>query len=500
MDEAVKENANLVKKLPPSLKSMKEMFGLSAALSTFTSQFIDLQKHMEYIEQSIDNLYKKQRHKESQGAGVSISSTPAASMKESSGKREPFKESFQRFCKNNATKDLRRYVTVNMSDVEKLKEEATTALKCAPNPAKLILGCIGRFYVQGKKAFTKGSPMMGNRQACLLLLEFFLLIDCTNIEKSTKDEAEEAANAWRKRLITEGGLSKACKEDARGLLLLVAGYGIPSSFENQDLTELIRLSNVKEISSALQRSRALLSKIPVIIRALVKQRMGCVAVEVAYAFGLQEEFPPETILSSFLKESQQLWESSKRKSQNTPWALKEANEKQLACFETVKQCLENYKIDPSKLPGWNIDTKIANLEKVISDLNKEIKEKARTNLKRKADTSFDIPELKHTQPSNGVLPHMLPEAGGLYRSDDLLHLARQHGSGSYFGVESLAHAHNFQGVPTFENRDLLGSGIEHRYLGLAGTSVGIGIGNRNPGADLYNFADTVLDGDSHLRR
>lgn len=160
------------------------------------------------------------------------------------------------------SRGLRKYIISHLSDVAKLREEVPAALKGAPKPAKLVLECIGRFFLQGSKAFGKATHMVPSRQASLLILEFFLLSDCTEMEPSVKEEADLAAVTWRKRLINEGGVSNASDIDARGLLLLVACFGIPALFRNEDLRNLIRLSCPKEISDALRRSRFLLARVP----------------------------------------------------------------------------------------------------------------------------------------------------------------------------------------------------------------------------------------------
>lgn len=51
-----------------------------------------------------------------------------------------------------------------------------------------------------------------------------------------------------------GGLGAAEGMDARGLLLLVACFGIPESFKSVDLLDLVRRSGVDGIGGALKRS------------------------------------------------------------------------------------------------------------------------------------------------------------------------------------------------------------------------------------------------------
>lgn len=126
--------------------------------------------------------------------------------------------------------------------------------------------------MQGSKAFSKNSPMIRAREASILILECFLLMigmddhakdssGAFNIEKAVKEEANNGAIAWRKRLISEGGVAKASQIDARGLLFFVACFGVPALFKVEDIRDLVIAANAKEIVSVLQKSHALMSKI-----------------------------------------------------------------------------------------------------------------------------------------------------------------------------------------------------------------------------------------------
>lgn len=87
----------------------------------------------------------------------------------------------------------------------------------------------------------------------------------------------------------------------------------------------------------------------------------------------------------------------------------DGNKKHLAALRSVVRCLERHNLDPSKvLSGWQISSKIMRLEKEISDIDRNIRE--RTAKRRKADDIESAKKLKieETQysyyPSNG--PHL----------------------------------------------------------------------------------------------
>ena len=267
LDESQKQKSEF-------MKSVVELDGLSIAIHSFTRRLDELQKHLEFIENTIESRSKQLLLIENTNLVAVETITELEEEKEAQrgeGEEEfpssrGTKSEVEYLCEMMCSRSLRKYIVSNMSDEAKLREEVPAALKFAPKPAKLVLDCIGRFYLQGSKAYTKNSPMIPARQASLLILEFFLLSDCDgdNVNEKEKDEAHSAALAWRKRLVTEGGLSRATPIDARGLLLFIASFGIPSRFSNQDLRDLILLTilSTQNISTALRRSPLLLARIP----------------------------------------------------------------------------------------------------------------------------------------------------------------------------------------------------------------------------------------------
>nr|AEM06767.1 FRIGIDA [Arabidopsis thaliana]AEM06787.1 FRIGIDA [Arabidopsis thaliana]AEM06788.1 FRIGIDA [Arabidopsis thaliana]AEM06885.1 FRIGIDA [Arabidopsis thaliana] len=384
-------------KQPQFLKSIDELAAFSVAVETFKRQFDDLQKHIESIENAIDSklesngvvlaarnnnfhqpMLSPPRNNVSVETTVTVSQPSQEIVPETSNKPEG-----GRMCELMCSKGLRKYIYANISDQAKLMEEIPSALKLAKEPAKFVLDCIGKFYLQGRRAFTKESPMSSARQVSLLILESFLLMPDrgkgkVKIESWIKDEAETAAVAWRKRLMTEGGLAAAEKMDARGLLLLVACFGVPSNFRSTDLLDLIRMSGSNGIAGALKRSQFLVPMVSGIVESSIKRGMHIEALEMVYTFGMEDKFSAALVLTSFLKMSKESFERAKRKAQS-PLAFKEAATKQLAVLSSVMQCMETHKLDPAKeLPGWQIKEQIVSLEKDTLQLDKEMEEKARS--------------------------------------------------------------------------------------------------------------------------
>lgn len=544
LDESQKQKSEF-------MKSVVELDGLSIAIHSFTRRLDELQKHLEFIENTIESRSKQLLLIENTNLVVveTITEELEEEKEAAQGGEVPSsrgtKSEVEYLCEMMCSRSLRKYIVSNMSDEAKLREEVPAALKFAPKPAKLVLDCIGRFYLQGSKAYTKNSPMIPARQASLLILEFFLLsdCDCDNVNEKEKDEAHSAALAWRKRLVTEGGLSRATPIDARGLLLFIASFGIPSRFSNQDLRDLILLTT-QNISTALRRSPLLLARIPDIIEEMMKNGMSVEAVDVAYTFGVEEKFHPQTILTSFLRKSKEAWKRTRAVAHGS-MVLKEANEKQLAALKSVIRCLEDHKIDPTKLlPGWRIKENIINLEKEISDLDNKIEDKVMW--KRKADEIQSSNQMKGQGMKRLFFtarapPLMSPPVGSMQEQrvitqveskssyDGLMpvnlldgeqsgHVSNYptasfipHGSGAGFlpknvlGTTVIGPAYGWHGHgigdATFRERSI-GQGFIGQpaslegFPGLPNSPRSVDVTDRSTTSDLYRFADTVLEGEA----
>ncbi|KAF2311610.1 hypothetical protein GH714_025243 [Hevea brasiliensis] len=199
-------------------------------------------------------------------------------------------------------------------------------------------------------------------------------------------EAGSGAGCSRleKEALAEGGVGKSSDIDARGLLLLIGCYGIPKGFTNEDIWDLIRLSNSKQIADALRRSPVLVARVSGILERMMNNGMKIEAVDVAYTFGIEDKFPPQKLLTSFLRDANEASKRRRREANNSPYLLKEASEKQLTALKSVIKLLEDRKLDPIKLlPGWQLIETRDKLEKEIADLNKKIED--RVTQKRKAD-------------------------------------------------------------------------------------------------------------------
>ncbi|KAJ1386506.1 Frigida-like [Sesbania bispinosa] len=368
----------------------------------------------------------------------------------------------------------------------------------------------------GSKAYTKDSPMIAARQASVLVLEYYLMSGCieseAQMDPSLKEEATKAAIAWRKRLIVEGGVAKAFETDARGLILFIACFGIPSVFLNEDIWNLVRLSKPTEISHALRQSQVLLRRASDIAEGMMKRGMVVEAVDLACTFGFEEKFSPQTTLTSFLHKSEEAWKKAKQEARNFPRSLKEANEKYLAALKSIVNCLEGHKVDFVGLPGCQL--KIVMLEKDISDLKKKIEEKSVA--KRKVDkinssNRVKIPEAKRIRFPLKDPSVASPSVTTLQEQRIASHMD---GISSYDGSltahmldgRSYGYLNNYPSAASVQIGSVSGS-LPESLLGgaIADPAMSSGIGNQTGSfsgyrGDMIDNAGTMLNSNSHLYR
>ncbi|XP_073270834.1 protein FRIGIDA-like [Primulina huaijiensis] len=536
------------------INSLTELKGLSSAITAFNQCYEDLQNHLESIKTAILSRLPSETNNIST-LPFSIGELPnSAGGEEMQNKQReedktPLSE-LEKLCKTMCSRDVKKYLIGKLSNIDKLREEVPKALKLAPNPSKLVLECLGRFFLQGSKAYTKNSPMIPAREASVLILECFLLMmgmadddGSLMIDKGVKEEAENVAVAWRKRLLSEGGLAKASEIDARGLLLFLSCFGILNKFKRDDIRDLVVAGNVKEILGVLQKSRELMNKIPEMVEWFIKNRKELDAVDLVYTFGLVETFNPQSILISFLRESKENGKRIRKAAMGSAAATLEANKKQLAPLRAIVERLERYEIDPSKLlPGWQILQKISSLEKDIANYDSKQGEKGNKRRSTETDTSrkMRIQEAKRVRftshgPQHNALDHVdgLPShiynysvtpsvvyggpGAGLIPENMLppADISANHGgvlsTSSYASVHGQVVNHGAQPHSWHVDAALIEKyAAQPTSLGLtslyrASTSaqdfagnLNAGPGTRSTASDLYQFADSVVESGSYL--
>ncbi|KAG8044230.1 hypothetical protein GUJ93_ZPchr0226g7141 [Zizania palustris] len=113
-----------------------------------------------------------------------------------------------------------------------------------PDPAELVFRAIHRYYIRYIRAKSTHAEA-----ACDLLLESYVSAGCplrSGQEVGNDElraEAREEVLSWRTLLVRRAGrVAHAAAKDARGLLLLMAAFGVPVEFPAQEIYELLHSS------------------------------------------------------------------------------------------------------------------------------------------------------------------------------------------------------------------------------------------------------------------
>ncbi|XP_074588779.1 protein FRIGIDA-like isoform X2 [Curcuma longa] len=522
---------------PPAalLQSFGGLFDLSGVLSEFTRQWHSLHGDLDSILSSID---LRSRELDAQRAVDPPASPPSAKVMDRG-------EELLSICESTSGKNLRKFVISHLSDVAWLRRKVPAAIGCAPEPAKLVLGSLGRFYLQGRRAYDRPSddPMVVFRRACVLILEFYVLSGCTSmeLEESIEKNAEMAALAWRSRLINEGGLQVASAVDALGLVLFLGSFGIPQVFGCRDLYGLLRSSNLKRKADVLRNSAILCQKMPDIINEMLSKEMNIEAVELICAFDLKEKHPPVPLIASYLQKIAQPAKGQQKEGQSSFKSQRETNEKQLEKLKLIVRYLEDYKLDPSQLASFNLNQKIANLETQISDDDERLKNKRKAHeMSQDQITSY---WRSTANQSHVVTPHFgkqllevqsasVPNSENYYSSlyrrntlgdelgagKEVAVAAAAAGNSTAFTEGSTSHQfanynggfHRPYGNGTHEERalrqNLLVPARSEAWMdptapvgqnAYNSQALSAGYGTRSSGASLYHFADDVLEREAY---
>ncbi|CAH9075353.1 unnamed protein product, partial [Cuscuta epithymum] len=233
-----------------------------------------------------------------------------------------------RLCKEMDSDGLHKFISDNRKNLAAIREEIPQALMAAANPASLVLDSLKGFYnsevsVQDAK---KDAILLGIRRTCIMLMECLCMLS-TFIPENMKERAKAVAEEWKPMLDElDVDANYGNSLEAHAFLQLVATFCINSAFHQEDLIKLIPMVSRRRQMADLCRSLGLADKMPGVINVLVSNGRHIDAVNLAFAFELTEQFPPVSLLKSYLNEA---CKASPSKSGNTSGSQNDINEKEL---------------------------------------------------------------------------------------------------------------------------------------------------------------------------
>ncbi|ERN20213.1 hypothetical protein AMTRI_Chr06g201150 [Amborella trichopoda] len=288
----------------------------------------------------------------------------------------------KKFCEEMDAKGLHKFISENRKALAAMREEVPAALKCATDPAQLVLDSLEGFYgsEQSGQEGKRDSNLLGLRRTCIMLMEslFPLLADIDSgsisdhpiILPEVKEKAKEIAEEWKPKLDElDMDANVGNSLEAHAFLQLLATFGITSEFDQDEICKLLPSVCRRRQTPELCRALGLSEKMPAVIEVLINAGRQLEAVNLAYAFDLTEQFAPVPLLKTYLKEVRK---SSQGRGGSSPAAaLNEASERELSALKAVIKCIEEHKLE-EQYPIDPLQKRIAQLEKAKADKRRAV--------------------------------------------------------------------------------------------------------------------------------
>ncbi|XP_047047457.1 FRIGIDA-like protein 3 [Lolium rigidum] len=306
-------------------------------------------------------------------------------------------------CEAMNVKGLHKFISDNRKNLTSIREEIPSALKGASHPYVLVLESLEDFYsgdnlvLDGKK----DGDLLGVRRTCLMLMESLvqlqadavtgLLSEGQMLAADVKERAKKIAFEWKSKLdsLDIDASNGNCLE-AHAFLQLLATFGIFAEFNEDELCKLLPSVSRRRQTPELCRLLGLSQKMPGVIGVLVDSARPIDAINLAYAFGLTEQFEPVQLLKAYLREVKKV--SHAKNGKMSPGAQNEMNERELSALKAVIKCIEEHKLE-EQYPVDPLQKRVVQLEKAKADKRRAV-EAAKPQSKRpRANGSAYAPRL-----------------------------------------------------------------------------------------------------------
>jgi len=261
-------------------------------------------------------------------------------------------------CEKIDGKGLKKFL-VHCSGI---RDEAPRALRCAADPAKLVLQTLEGFYPAGDG---RKSTDQAERCACYLLLQALpFVLSPDEVSSEAKKDAQKIAAAWKSKHKDDS--ESRIKIEVLAFLQLLVSFGISKEFKDDDICELVlRISHqpeVYELCRALQISH----KIPDIVEKLRSSRRCFPAVRFVYAFGLEEKISPVSLLKGYLEDEKKVSQQLLQNGRDPDRAQLAAISREIVALNAVIKFTEGHKLE-SQMPIKDLQKRVDQLNKTKSD-------------------------------------------------------------------------------------------------------------------------------------
>ncbi|XP_014757930.1 FRIGIDA-like protein 3 isoform X1 [Brachypodium distachyon] len=348
-------------------------------------------------------------------------------MQDSSASLKPRSE-LAILCEEMNVKGLHKFISDNRKNLTSIREEIPSALKRASHPYVLVLDSLEYFYygdnlvLDGKK----DGDLLGVRRTCLMLMESLVQLQADAVTgllseeqmctPNVKERAKRIAFEWKSKLdsLDVDASNGNCLE-AHAFLQLLATFGIFAEFNEDELCKLLPSVSRRRQTPELCRLLGLSQKMPGVLKAgrcssskqndllspppkvfsdiqichftfavtsvigvLVDSAKPIDAINLAYVFGLTEQFEPVQLLKAYLREVRKV--SHAKNGKMSPGAQNEMNERELSALKAVIKCIEEHKLE-EQYPVDPLQKRVIQLEKAKADKRRAV-EAAKPQSKR----------------------------------------------------------------------------------------------------------------------
>ncbi|PIN17479.1 hypothetical protein CDL12_09857 [Handroanthus impetiginosus] len=297
-----------------------------------------------------------------------------------------------KLCKEMNSEGLHKFISDNRKNLATLREEIPCALRAAADPASLVLDSLKGFYGMDMPNLDakKDSSLLGLRRTCIMLMECLSSL-CVNpdvdsfsgiISENAKARAKAIAEDWKPKLDDlDSDASNGNSLEAHAFLQLLATFGINSDFDQVSLSKLIPMVSRRRQTAELCRCLGLSDRMPGVIDVLIKNGRQIDAVNLAFAFDLTGQFPPTSLLKSYLSDAKKV-PSAAKPGNTSPTASTQSdvNEKELTALKAVIKCIEDHKLE-EQFPVNELQKQVLEIEKAKAD-KKRATEVAKPQCKR----------------------------------------------------------------------------------------------------------------------
>ncbi|VFR01999.1 unnamed protein product [Cuscuta campestris] len=266
-----------------------------------------------------------------------------------------------RLCREMDSDGLHKFISDNRKNLAAVRDEIPNALMAAADPASLVLDSLKGFYNSSMSNLDakKDAGLLGVRRTCIMLMECLSMLS-SPIPEGIKERAKAKAKEWKPKLDElDVDAIHGNSLEAHAFLQLVATFCINTDFEPEDLVKLVPMVSRRRQIADLCRSLELSDNMPGVINVLVNNGRHIDAINLAYAFEVTEQFPPISLLKSYLNEASK---ASPSKCGNASRSQNDINEKELNALKSVIKCIEDHKLE-HQYPLGPLQKRLLHLEK-----------------------------------------------------------------------------------------------------------------------------------------